>query len=334
MQPIKTASLLALSLMLCGFSFSKAKRAMTEPKSFGPVQAPCDIPVFSERITLRHIESKGIGYNQGYSTLEGFFTPPRAVNTTLIPFLDMRAHVFNNGKWAANAGAGIRFVSDRVYGINLYYDYRQTIHKNYNQISAGFEALGQCIDFRVNGYWPVAETRSHSFHSRIEESKWTFTKEVAMKGANAEWGGRLKGGRNIGFYLAAGPYYFIGHGKHAFGGEGRIFATIWDHFGLQLSGSYDSLFKGIVQGELSLIFPFGKRQVQKRSNVTCAQEQTLREKVYQRVDRQEIIVTKHKRYHKHIEDDGGSDSFEIREEAPVEEAPAEESRGFWDFLKR
>ena len=27
------------------------------------------------RVTARHIESNGIGYNQGYTTLEGFFSP-------------------------------------------------------------------------------------------------------------------------------------------------------------------------------------------------------------------------------------------------------------------
>lgn len=48
--------------------------------------------VTPDRLTARHIEAKGIGYTQGYSTLEGFFTHPDWTHGTFIPFLDLRAH--------------------------------------------------------------------------------------------------------------------------------------------------------------------------------------------------------------------------------------------------
>ena len=43
------------------------------------------------RVSVRHIEAGGIGYSQGYSTLEGFFAPdPQQL--FLMPFLDVRGH--------------------------------------------------------------------------------------------------------------------------------------------------------------------------------------------------------------------------------------------------
>ena len=94
-----------------------------------------------ERITARHIESKGVGYNQGYTTLEGFFSLPSMVDNVWFPFLDLRGHVFNNGKFAANAGLGLRYLSEsRVWGVNSYYDYRQASHRNFSQYGLGLES--------------------------------------------------------------------------------------------------------------------------------------------------------------------------------------------------
>ncbi|MDE3045922.1 MAG: inverse autotransporter beta domain-containing protein [Verrucomicrobiota bacterium] len=62
------------------------------------------------------------------------------------PFLDARGHVFDNGKWAANAGVGLRTLKGtRAYGINAYYDYRNTGRFHSNQIGAGLESLGELI---------------------------------------------------------------------------------------------------------------------------------------------------------------------------------------------
>ena len=95
------------------------------------------------RVTARHIEPNGIGYNQGYTTLEGFFSSD-PWGGAWYPFLDLRGHAFNNGKLAANAGIGVRYLSgSRIWGGNFYYDYRNTKHQHYNQVALGLEALGQ-----------------------------------------------------------------------------------------------------------------------------------------------------------------------------------------------
>lgn len=69
------------------------------------------------RLSIRHIEGGGIGYSQGYTTLEGFFAP-NPEGLPLMPFLDLRGHVFNNGKMAANGGLGLRgILGSRAYGL-------------------------------------------------------------------------------------------------------------------------------------------------------------------------------------------------------------------------
>ena len=81
----------------------------------------------------------------------------------------------------------------RVYGINTYYDYRNTRHLNSNQIGAGLETLGELFDFRINGYLPVGEKTSRPYdpifgtfsgHYMLLSQKI----QSAMKGANAEFG--------------------------------------------------------------------------------------------------------------------------------------------------
>src|SRR5579872_4722137 len=72
-------------------------------------------------VTVRHIEKEGIGYKEGYTTLEGF----SALNyDEWIPFVDLRGHVFNNGKFDTNVGLGTRYLMGcRSYGINAFYDW-------------------------------------------------------------------------------------------------------------------------------------------------------------------------------------------------------------------
>jgi len=259
----------------------------------------------TQRIEVRHIEANGVGYKDGYSTLEGFFTIPYTLDGFWVPFLDIRAHIFNDGKPAVNGGIGVRYLTDsRVWGFNTYYDYRKTRRFHYNQVGYGFETLGKLWDFRVNAYVPVGKKESGLFHTRFHEFKnhsiiLSSKKEIGMKGANAEAAYHLLRKENYKLYAAAGPYYFEQEGKIAWGGEGRVAFTLFDYIRLQLSGSYDSLFRGIVQGEVAFTFSFGgKRTIQARQNCHeyyCRERRMLEERALQRIDRNEIIVVTNKR---------------------------------------
>lgn len=244
-----------------------------------------------QQVNLRHIEGGGIGYSKGYSSLDLFFSSSFG---SWIPFFCASGHLLNAGEPAANTGLGFRYQKGfRTWGMNSFYDYRKTPHLHYNQIGLGFESLGQVWDFRLNGYLPVGQKSRTSSSG----SFWKFQghhlllasrRESAMKGANAEVGILLKALPNARLYAAMGPYCLFGEGKSAIGGEGRLSATCFDHIQLEVRSSYDSLFHGIFQGSISLLFPFGplpKKPHCATSLRSYAYEQKLRETV----SRHEII---------------------------------------------
>lgn len=255
------------------------------------------------RISIRHIEGGGIGYNQGYTTLEAFLAPDPG-RCYLLPFLDVRGHLFDKGKWAANAGAGLRTIlGTRVYGINAYYDYRNTERLNYNQVSAGLETLGQIVDLRINGYLPFGKKISSPFHTKfvgfsghnlIVSRKFQY----ALKGADAEIGFHFGKSRLFDFYAAAGPYYYRGElGRNIWGGKARLAGMFKDYITLEVSDSYDNTFHNRFQGQVSITVPFGpKSHVKKRGSITsCKLADDITSRMVQPVGRQEIIPVKSKR---------------------------------------
>lgn len=275
--------ILALLIPLCGFSLTPKK----------PI---CENGLSPYRISIRHIEKGGIGYEDGYTTLETFFaSDPNKWAVT--PFFDARGHIFDNGKWAVNAGAGIRRIwKNRVYGFNTYYDYRNTSRFHANQMGAGIESLGTVLDFRMNGYLPIGAKTSDPYdfsfqtfsgHSMLISQKI----QSAMKGADAEFGFHFGKGEIFDFYAAAGPYYFIGRSvASTWGGKGRISATYKNIFTAEISDSYDRTFHNKFQGQISFNFRFGPRTQVKEGGRTCKIARTLNERMFQTIARQEIIV--------------------------------------------
>lgn len=261
------------------------------------------------RVAVRHIESGGIGYNQGYTTLKAFLAPDPS-RLSLMPFVDFRGHVFDDGKFAANAGLGIRALADcRVYGANLYYDYRNTKQQHYNQIGLGFETLGVRWDFRANGYLPVGSKKSSfydssttsvsvfdSFQGNQALTRQTFTSngkvQFAMKGVNVEAAFHILKNENIDLYAAVGPYYYNYSSKQAIGGQARVGARIYEYLSVEAINSYDSRFHENIQGSIGINIPFGPRpKVSKNKKLEkCSSSCLLAQRIVQDVQRQEIIV--------------------------------------------
>lgn len=247
-------------------------------------------------MTLRHIESGGIGYEDGYTTLEAFLASDPS-QWKLTPFLDLRGHVFNNEKWAANVGIGLRALwGNRAYGINTYYDYRNPGHLNANQIGLGLETLGPLLDFRINGYLPLGTKVSAPYDTTFGTFSGNYMLvsgkyQTAMRGANGEFGFHFGKSELFDFYAAAGPYYFIGEKAPAtWGGKGRISGTFKDILTLEISDSYDRTFHNRFQGEISLNFFFGPKSKVKEQGRSCKLANTLNSRMLQPVNRQEIIV--------------------------------------------
>lgn len=273
------------------------------------------------RLDFRHIEANGIGYSTGYSTIALFSSLPEAWHR-ITPFVDMRGHAFNDGKFAANLGIGIRYLSKRIYGANIYYDFRQARKGIFNQIAFGLETLGTRWDFRINGYLPVGRLKTPAFSKRhesfcqfkefsgssilVDEVSVTRKKiDFAMQGADAEVGVHLLNPRdNFDLVAAIGPYYFHGqYGKFAAGGKARLAAQINDYIALEGNFSYDNLFRAIVQGQVTVSVPFGKKKkVFKRtpnSYRECSDHIAMSRRLVQPIQRDEIIVAS--RHHKKSE---------------------------------
>ena len=216
---------------------------------------------------VSHIEGRGIGYRYGYTTL-GTFLSPGSFSDNICPFIDLRGHVFNNGKWAVNAGLGIRYLDESheaVFGGNVYYDYRRD-RSDYNQIGVGWEMLTQCYALRINGYIPVGRKNYRGSTNAFFYSDGFFAtatrRESAFGGVDAEietslnrWGF----GNKWDLYAAIGPYYYGSHHRREYttGGKIRIGVEYMEYITLEVRASYDPIFHGIVQGLLGVTIPFG-----------------------------------------------------------------------------
>lgn len=231
------------------------------------------------RLAFKHLESKGIGFNKGYSTLEVFFASTEAWGTHWLPFLDVRGHLFNNGRSAINSGIGVRYIASRIWGVNGYYDYRRTNRGHYNQVALGLESIGKRWDVRLNLYHPFGK-KVHYFDAK---------KEFALDSYNGEIGFHVDSFEKAPLYFAAGPYYLNGFGKEAWGGEMRGNVEMYQHVRLQVSSSYDHLYQWVVQGQLTFFFQFGGK---KEKEGKCHPSRS-----FQQVDRGEIIPTLSKKTH-------------------------------------
>ena len=261
-----------------------------------PSQGPhCEI------IKARHVEPGGIGYKQGYTSLDLFLTVPN-LEGNFLPFLDLRGHIFNDAKYAANAGMALRWSSPVkwVFGLNAYYDYRQSPHKHYNQVSGGLEALGKYVDFRINGYFPVGWRRSlpYDFFFQMNPNS-TFVlnakREFAMSGADAEVGYHIPPLKWLESYIAAGPYYLHTSkvGDCSWGGKVQFTASIYSYLTLEGNLSYDRVFHWIGQGAVALNFPFGPKRTGQSKNKEDAL--WIENRLFQPIRMNEIIVVDTKR---------------------------------------
>lgn len=250
------------------------------------------------RMSVRHIESGGIGYDNGYTTLETFFAPtPNELS--IMPFLDIRGHGFDNGDVAANIGVGFRKILNcRVFGVNAYYDFRNTENTNYGQMGFGVESLGKRWDFRVNAYVPTQRTITpvseftfggFSGHDMMLSQDYQF----AMRGANANFGVHFGRNKLCDFYACAGTYFFAGNiGPHIWGGKASFMVRFNKFVTLEISNSYDKMFLNRFQVGIGFSIPFGTTSDEPLhdSYNSCDSDDLLLSRMTQPIQRQEIVV--------------------------------------------
>ncbi len=241
----------------------------------------CLSPYHEMHASIRHNEANGIGYKEGYTTLEAFGIYD-GWGSGFMPFVDLRGHVFNNGKLAGNVGIGERtlFTSiNHTFGSYLYYDVRRVGHHlTVNQLSPGIELVGERMEYRINGYFPVGKNKGNKFGYAFDRFTGNnillkFKQNQAMMGGDAEVGVHIPQNTTYDVYAAAGPYYFHSSNASAWGGKARLLGRYKEYVTLEVAYSYDKLFRNVVQGSVAFAMPFGRKL--QRCGKCCPQTDNL-----------------------------------------------------------
>src|SRR4051812_5900552 len=199
-----------------------------EPEDSSPEW--CLSPYHEMHASIRHNEARGIGYKDGYTTLEAFGIYD-GWGSGFMPFVDLRGHIFNNGYLAGNVGIGERtlFTSiNHTLGSYLYYDVRRVGHGlTVNQLSPGIELVGERMEYRINGYFPLGKQKSPEYGFDFDKFKGNSIilkakQSQAMLGFDAEVGAHIPQNITYDVYVAAGPYYFHSSNAAAWGGRARV----------------------------------------------------------------------------------------------------------------
>lgn len=254
----------------------------------------CEVWEQPFRAYVDHVEGRWLDNNQGYTSLGSFIALENLETDNFLPFLDVRGHLFNDGRLAANIGGGVRFIdrdNRRVFGVNAYYDFRDRSHRHqFHQIGVGAEMLTDCWDLRLNGYFPVNGNTFSKTKSKNFGDGFFATCRERIPGM---WGGDIEVGRWLmrrcpcdcfDLYGAVGAYYFSSkHHKDVIGGEVRLAADVSKYFNFEVRAGYDQVYRTSVQGRVTLTVPFESLFCSNRcADAFCS--------AYQPVRRQEIIV--------------------------------------------
>jgi hypothetical protein len=89
-----------------------------------------------------------------------------------------------------------------------------------------------------------------------------------MTGGDAEVGAHLTQSTKYDLYAGVGPYYFSSSHASSWGGKARLLGRFKEYASLEVSYSYDHLFRSIVQGSVGISYPFGKKVKRKGNNCT------------------------------------------------------------------
>lgn len=255
----------------------------------------CYTSTRSNQVWVRHLEPKGVGFNQGYTTLEGFVMANKTY-FGVFPYIDARWHIFNNGKNAANIGVGARgFSKSRIFGANIYYDYRKITDGSFNQVSLGFETIGRVIDVYANGYIVVGQKNTDSYDNRFYRFQGHHLllkgkKQGALSGWDASLRFHLLQKEKWDCYADLGPYYYHGSRDSLFGGKVGIGAILSNYFFLESTLSYDHMFQWIGQAIGGFRFSFGGKTDTSYKSRSCSKTQVLTSRLMQIPKHNEIIV--------------------------------------------
>lgn len=178
--------------------------------------------------------------------------------------------------WSASAGLGYRQIfGSRLYGAYVLTDYNSTPNDNqYWMISPGIETLGEIIDFRANGYFPVGDAKwthdkdpvyiGHTTdHDLYEVDSNT---ESVGPGGDAEIGAKIFSIKHMPVKVFLNGYYFAPEDQdEILGIGGRITLQPTRYLTLEVRDSYDNENHNVIMAGVRLYlngFAYGLKNTQ------------------------------------------------------------------------
>ncbi|MCI0639291.1 MAG: inverse autotransporter beta domain-containing protein [Gemmataceae bacterium] len=223
------------------------------------------IAQIAPRFSLRRSFGDGVGYEDGFTFVEGFIPLAQQPGCSLL-FGNARVLNYDHGEfWEAQLGGGARWLvaGSFVAGVNAFYDGRNTDLRWYHQAGLGWELLGRAWELRGNVYIPVGPQRfsfgsTGSVTPQFVGTNIAFDRvvrlESTMGGADIELGRQLPAAlasvRNsayLGFY-----HYSNDLVQTANGVRGRLEGWIGENVSLHLAVQNDAVFDTTVTGGVGL----------------------------------------------------------------------------------
>ncbi len=275
----QSARTLGMSFLLLGALISPLSAQTVEEESLPPSLTGSAVD-----LTIR--PRFGVGYStsgasyDAFTSFEGFVPLLQTPGSTLT-FLEGRLLLDNDANLGGNLLLGHRVynpTSNRVLGAYLAYDNRSTGSSTFNQVSAGFESLGEILDFRGNVYVPIGDTRrlveETGFDTGLLVSDAGFSGnfltitgsregqinrrfEAAMTGVDVEGGARLVriGTRGDIRGYVGGYFYDAPSSDEILGWKARLEVRPTDYFRFGLSVQDDDTFGTNVIFNVAANFP-------------------------------------------------------------------------------
>ncbi|MEQ8754362.1 MAG: right-handed parallel beta-helix repeat-containing protein [Coleofasciculus sp. G1-WW12-02] len=200
-------------------------------------------PVTQDLTTLQIKPRWGIGYSTSGAGYDGFtrldsFLPLWQTPGSTLTFLEGQLQLDNSANLGGNLLLGHRFYHqslNRIFGGYLGFDSRNTGNNTFHQLGVGLETLGAVWDVRLNGYFPLGDSRDlvdetvfdtgFQLTERFFEDHFLVVQgqrqrgqvrqfEAAMTGFDLEVGARLaKWGQGGGLRGYGGLYYYDATGS-------------------------------------------------------------------------------------------------------------------------